>query len=180
MLPAAQSLSSRSSGVVLEELVAVPIDVGKHTAMAKVVDFTGATLRKPFTFRMDRAGVADLVTQVRAVLPGTVALVRVGLEAAGHYHLPLCGGVLPGEWELRILNPGHVAVEQSRFVSLRARLPQSAGAADHRVRRVDGTDLCFRSAIAARRQADRRGRQLRGAFPRQNRGKAPPEWSVRS
>jgi len=112
MLPAAQSLSSRSSGVVLEDLVAVPIDVGKHAAMAKVVDFTGAVLAKPFTFRLDREGVADLVTQVRAVLPVTVALVRVGLEAAGHYHLPLCGGVLPAEWELRILNPGHVAKQR--------------------------------------------------------------------
>ena len=29
----------------------------------------------------------------------------VGLEAAGHYHLPLAGGALPPDWELRLLNP---------------------------------------------------------------------------
>jgi len=41
-----------------------------------------------------------------------VSLVRVGLEAAGHYHLPLAGGVLPTDWELRILNPGHVSMQR--------------------------------------------------------------------
>ena len=112
MLPGPDAVSSRSSRVILEDLVAVPIDVGKHAAMAKVVDFTGAVLRKPFTFDLDRRGVADLLTQVRAALPESVALVRIGLEAAGHYHLPLAGGVLPEEWELRILNPGHVAAQR--------------------------------------------------------------------
>ena len=36
--------TSRSSGVVLEDLIAVPIDVGKHTAAASVSDFTGREL----------------------------------------------------------------------------------------------------------------------------------------
>jgi transposase len=78
-----------------------------------VRDFTGAVLVKPFTFDLDRVGVASLVARVRAGLPGRVRLVRAGLEAAGHYHLPLTGpGVLPGEWELRVLNPGHVAQQR--------------------------------------------------------------------
>ena len=112
MLPAAGGPTARSSGVVLEELIAVPIDVGKHSAMAKVLDFTGATLVKPFTFDLDRRGVAKLVGTVRRALPAPVSVVRVGLEAAGHYHLPLAGGVLPAEWELVVLNPGHVATQR--------------------------------------------------------------------
>ena len=36
MLASSTRLSSRSSGVVLEDLIAVPIDVGKHTAAASV------------------------------------------------------------------------------------------------------------------------------------------------
>lgn len=56
MVPVAQSLTVRSSGVRLEDLIAVPIDVGKHSAMAKVIDFTGTTLAKPFTFELDRCG----------------------------------------------------------------------------------------------------------------------------
>ena len=42
-----------------------------------------------------------MVARVRAGLPPGVGLVRVGLEAAGHYLLPWTGpGVLPAEWEL--------------------------------------------------------------------------------
>ena len=68
MLASAQPVSSRSAGVRLEDLVAVPIDVGKHKAMAKVVDFTGAELAKPFEFPLDRSGVKALVE-----LPGHLA-----------------------------------------------------------------------------------------------------------
>jgi transposase len=113
MLASTTRLSSRSSGVVLEDLIAVPIDVGKHTAAASVSDFTGRELVKTFEFRLDRAGIAEFVGRVRAGSPPTAQLVRVGLEAAGHYHLPVAGpGVLPADWELRILNPGHVAMQR--------------------------------------------------------------------
>ena len=36
MLASSTRSSSRASGVVLEDLIAVPIDVGKHTAAASV------------------------------------------------------------------------------------------------------------------------------------------------
>jgi transposase len=45
-------------------------------------------------------------------MPETASLVRVGLEAAGHYYLPLAGGVLPASWELWVLNPGHVSMQR--------------------------------------------------------------------
>lgn len=112
MFASADPVSSRSSGVRLEALVAVPIDVGKHKAMAKVIDFTGAELAGPFEFSLDRSGVRSLVARVGQVVPASVSLVRVGLEAAGHYHLPLAGGVLPEAWELRVLNPGHVSMQR--------------------------------------------------------------------
>jgi transposase len=112
MFASVEAVSSRSAGVRLEDLVAVPIDVGKHAALAKAVDFTGSELVRPFEFPLDRVGVGQLVGRVRRALPPSVSLVRVGLEAAGHYHLPLAGGVLPVEWELRILNPGHVSMQR--------------------------------------------------------------------
>jgi transposase len=111
MLPAV-AVTSRSSGVRLEDLVAVPIDVGKHSAMAKAIDFTGVELARPFEFTLDRRGVEAFIARVDAALPASVALVRVGLEAAGHYHLPLAGGVLPAGWELRVMNPGHVSMQR--------------------------------------------------------------------
>jgi transposase len=112
MLADVAGLSSRSGGVRLEDLVAVPVDVGKHSAMAKVIDFTGTVLAAPFEFELDRSGVDKLVSRVGSVAPESVGLVRVGVEAAGHYHLPLLGGALPGEWELRVLNPGHVSMQR--------------------------------------------------------------------
>lgn len=103
----AQELSSRTAGVALDRLVAVPIDVGKASAKAMACDFTGRRLVAPFEFAMDRGGVAALVERVGAALPAEVALVRVGVEACGHYHRPLvAAGVLPAEWQLVELNPG--------------------------------------------------------------------------
>lgn len=112
MLASHELLSSRTSGVRLEDLIAVPIDVGKHKAMAKVIDFTGAELARPFEFVLDRGGVEVLVRRISSAMPKTASMVRVGLEAAGHYHLPLAGGVLPASWELRVLNPGHVSMQR--------------------------------------------------------------------
>lgn len=53
----AQELSSRTVGIGLDRLVAVPVDVGKPTAMAMVCDFTGRRLAAPFEFGQDRAGL---------------------------------------------------------------------------------------------------------------------------
>jgi hypothetical protein len=61
------AVGSWFSGVCLEDLVAVPIDVGKHSAMAKAIDFTGAELARPFVFSLDRAGVGQFVARVRSV-----------------------------------------------------------------------------------------------------------------
>jgi transposase len=107
-----EQLSSRSPDVHLSDLLAVPIDVGKHTAMAKVVDFTGTSLVQPFEFPLDRVGADQLIHAVRSASTPTTVLVRVGLEAAGHYHLPLLGDVLPASWDLRVLNPAHVAEQR--------------------------------------------------------------------
>ena len=109
----AQELSSRSVGIALDRLVAVPVDVGKPTAMAMVCDFTGRRLAAPFEVRQDRAGLGELVERVRRVLPGDVALVRVGVEACGHYHRPVvASGLLPSDWQLVELNPAWVTAQR--------------------------------------------------------------------
>lgn len=84
-----QRLVEQTRGLPSEQLVAVPIDVGKYAAMALACDVAGQLLVGPFQFAMTQAGVAELVdriNQVRARRP--VGLVRVGIEAAGHYHRP--------------------------------------------------------------------------------------------
>jgi hypothetical protein len=110
----AQQLAELTRGVDPVELVAVPIDVGKHAAMALVCEVTGELLARPFAFPMTMAGVALLVERVQAATHGRVVrLVRVGVEAAGHYHQPLVSaGVLPADWQLVQVNPAHVAAQR--------------------------------------------------------------------
>jgi hypothetical protein len=109
-----QRLVEQTRGVPPQQLLVVPIDVGKHQAMALVGDFTGEQLAGPFRFPMTRAGVAELVGRVRRVRARRpVRPVRVGIEAAGHYHCPLVsGGVLPAAWQLVQLNPVHVSAQR--------------------------------------------------------------------
>ena len=102
------------------ERLLVPIDVGKHEAMALVADATGERLVAPFTFALDRPGLADLVRRVeRVVADRRGARVEVGVESAGHYHRPVtASGLLPQGWTLVELNPGHVT-EQRRVLGKR-------------------------------------------------------------
>jgi transposase len=110
----AQQLAQATRGVDPAELVAVPVDVGKHAAMALVCDFTGELLARPFEFPMTMAGVRLLVERVQAATRGRmIRLVRVGVEAARHYHQPLVsGGVPPEEWQLVGVNPTQVASQR--------------------------------------------------------------------
>ncbi|CAN5855244.1 hypothetical protein BH23ACT10_BH23ACT10_26240 [soil metagenome] len=109
----ARELSTRTVGIALDRLVAVPIDVGKSAAMAMVVDFTGRRLAAPFAFGLDRSGTRRLAERVAGVVPADAALVRAGVEACGHYHRPLlAAGVLPGGWQLLELNPAWVAAQR--------------------------------------------------------------------
>jgi hypothetical protein len=110
----AQQLAQATPGVDPAELVAVPVDVAKHAAMALVCDFTGELLARPFEFPMTMAGVRLLVERVQAATRGRmIRLVWVGVEAARHYHQPLVSaGVPPEEWQLVRVNPTQVASQR--------------------------------------------------------------------
>ena len=109
----AQQLSARTGGVPLDKLVAVPVDVGKSTAVAMACDFTGQLLVPPLEFPLDLRGVAELAARVGGRLPAATELVGVGVEAAGHYHRPLLAdGVPPGSWQVVELNPAWVTAQR--------------------------------------------------------------------
>ena len=107
-------------GVAPRQRLAVPVDVGKHSAMAMVADFSGQRLVAPFVFSLDRPGIAELIGRVeRVVVARGIERVEVGVEAAGHYHRPLtASGLLPVQWQLIELNPAHVT-EQRRVLGKR-------------------------------------------------------------
>lgn len=106
--------------VPAERRLLVPVDVGKHEAMALVADATGERLVAPFTFTLDRPGLAQFVQRVDRVAGGRGDVdVEVGVEAAGHYHRPVtASSMLPASWTLIELNPAHVT-EQRRVLGKR-------------------------------------------------------------
>jgi len=107
-----------SSSVALAPAAAVvAVDVGKTSAAVLVTDAARRRLLGPVEFAMTGPGLGRVIGQAQAML-SDASLVRVGVEAAGHYHRPLlCSAVWPG-WELVELNPAHVC-EQRRVMGRR-------------------------------------------------------------
>jgi len=90
----------------------VAVDVGKNTAALSVTDVGRRRLLGPVDFAMTAPALTAVLERVCAVLPP--AAVRVGIEAAGHYHRPLlAAGVWPAGWQVLELSPARVA-EQRR------------------------------------------------------------------
>lgn len=68
---------------------------------------------------MTRPALAEVVAKLRGVVPAGGTRVRVGVEAAGHYHVPLlAASAWPVGWQLVELNPAHVT-EQRRVAGRR-------------------------------------------------------------
>jgi transposase len=107
------SWTARTADVPLRQLVAVPVDVGKTTAMVMACDFTGRMLVPAIEFPVTRDGVQRALARLRAGLPADARLVRVGVEAAGHYHRPFTtAGLWPAGWQVVQLNPAHVTAQR--------------------------------------------------------------------
>ena len=99
--------------------VAVAIDVGKNEFAVSVTDAGRGKLLKPrLGCPMTALSLRQVVETIRQLLPQG-AQVKVGIEAAGHYHRPLLRPQSwPAGWELLELNPGHVT-EQRRVLGKR-------------------------------------------------------------
>jgi len=99
--------------------VVVAVDVGKTEFAFCVTDSLRSLLLKPRTgCLMTGPSLAQVIADIGEVLPDG-ARVKVGIEAAGHYHRPLLeAGSWPAGWELLELNPGHVT-EQRRVLGKR-------------------------------------------------------------
>lgn len=104
-----ERFAERVRGVDPGRLLAVPIDVGKHTAAAMVCDFYGEVLIEPFMFALTQAGVDALgVAVARAEASRGAVWIRVGLEEAGHYHRTLLWRLREGGMDVALLNPAQV------------------------------------------------------------------------
>jgi transposase len=118
-------LLTRPGGVVVSvhaapvtsSTIVVAVDVGKTSAMVSATDSARKRLFGPVEFAMTRSALAATAHQVSAVVPAS-AQVKVGVEAAGHYHRPVLDYRWPAGWEVLEFNPAHVA-EQRRVAGRR-------------------------------------------------------------
>lgn len=99
--------------------IVVAVDVGKNEFAVSVTDAArGKLLKARLGCAMTAPSVRDVIAKITRVLPAG-AVVKVGIEAAGHYHLPLLAAPLwPLGWELLELNPAHVT-EQRKVLGKR-------------------------------------------------------------
>ena len=104
------------NGALVPAAAVVAVDVGKTMAAVLITDAGRQRLLGPFSFSMTALGVDGVIRKARAVLPAGV--IRVGVEAAGHYHRPLATPMVWPGWEVVELNPAHVT-EQRRAMGRR-------------------------------------------------------------
>ena len=104
---------------VTASTVVVAVDVGKTDFAFSVTDVSRWLLLKPrISCPITGPSLRQVVDDITCVLPDEVR-VKVGIEAAGHYHRPLLtAGAWPCAWELLELNPGHVT-EQRKVLGKR-------------------------------------------------------------
>ena len=120
-----ERFTERVRGLDPGRLLAVPIDVGKHSAAALVCDFYGQVLKQPFTFPLTEPGGESLrVAVARAEAARDATWVRVGLEEAGHYHRTLLWRLRAQGMEVALLNPAQV--KQNRAQDLLRSLKSDA------------------------------------------------------
>lgn len=105
-------MSVHLAPVTLSTIV-VAVDVGKTSAVLSATGSARHRVFGPVEFAMTRSGLVGVVYRVGAVI-GPCAQVKVGIEAAGHYHRPVLDYRWPPGWEVLEFNPAHVA-EQRRW-----------------------------------------------------------------
>ena len=97
---------------VTSSTIVVAVDVGKTSALFSVSDAARHRLIGPSEFAMTGSGLTAAAARATAVVP-PAGRVKVGVEAAGHYHRPVLDHRWPDGWEVLELNPAQVA-EQRR------------------------------------------------------------------
>jgi transposase len=110
-------VSVRQAVPVTSSTVVVAVDVGKSTAMVSVTDAARCRVLGPIGCAMGCSALSAVVHRIEEAV-GPFAQVKVGVEAAGHYHRPVLDYMWPTGWEVLELNPAHVS-EQRRIAGRR-------------------------------------------------------------
>ena len=96
--------------------VLVGIDVGKSGALALIADGRGELLGDPVVFALDEPGVCALEAAVRSSRgERSASVVRLGVEACGHYHRLLVHRLRSAGWDTVDLSPAQVHAARSQM-----------------------------------------------------------------
>jgi transposase len=99
-----------------QRCLVVPVDVGKRTATALVADHYGQIVGEPFEFGLTVSGVDALTTAIDGVAKRVAAgSVRVGIEAAGHYHRAVAATLRDKGFDVVELNPYQVKIARAQL-----------------------------------------------------------------
>jgi transposase len=100
----------------------VAVDVGKWTAMALIADQHGQILGGALEFGLTRSGLTMLTDKIaQAVAAVGARSVRVGIEAAGHYHQALAMTLRDNEFDVVELNPFQVKTARAQIGQARVK-----------------------------------------------------------
>ena len=89
------------------------IDVGKNVAAISATDSSRRSVLTPTQVALTRSGLDSVVTRIQSASDASMQ-VRIGVEAAGHYHPPVLGYTWPSGWELVEVNPARVGFVATR------------------------------------------------------------------
>lgn len=110
----------RVRGVDPTKCLVVPIDVGKRSAVALVANHHGEVVADPLEFGLTMSGTTQLLNVVKDVESKTQAeSVRIGVEAAGHFHRALCWELDHRGLDVVELNPHSVKLARGQIGAMR-------------------------------------------------------------
>ncbi|MDD1064158.1 IS110 family transposase [Streptomyces cocklensis] len=107
---------ARVSDLPQGRCLVVAVDVGKHSAMGLIADHCGQIIGAPIDFELTLPGAGVLELAIRsAVDDRDAASVRVGIEAAGHYHRALAATLRERGLDVVELNPYQVKLARGQM-----------------------------------------------------------------
>jgi transposase len=113
---------ARVRGIAPQWCLVVPIDVGKRSAVSLIADHDGRIVQDPFGFSMTSTGARRFMDVVAATERSTGAgSVRIGIEAAGHYHRVLASTLHARGLDVVELNPAAVKTARRQLGQARVK-----------------------------------------------------------
>jgi transposase len=110
----------RVRGLDPGKCLVVPVDVGKRSAVALVANHHGEVVAEPVEFSLTMSGTTRLLNVVGEAESRTGAKsVRIGVEAAGHFHRALCWELDHRGFDVVELNPRSVKLARGQLGAMR-------------------------------------------------------------